>query len=507
MALEIGDVLEGKYRIERVLGRGGMGTVYEGVHTRIHRRVAVKVLKSALAADDEMVKRFEREALAASSVRSPHVVEVFDVGQLPSGERFMILEFLDGESLSERLKRLGTMAPAQIFPIVMQMLNGLEAAHAAGIVHRDLKPANIFIAKTPAGEVVKVLDFGVSKFSAIAGDGFTQTGALVGTPHYMAPEQTKGARHAGHASDVYSAGAIVFRALTGRPPFLAETIHELIAKLISTPAPKIAEVAPAVAASAAAVVDRALLQDPAARYAGAADMRSAIASWLTAASPASLTGVAAPSFDDDAPTIATPSSAALRIAGMNPAVSADGPSTGAAAATPAGGQDTSPSSGTPAPVVSPSWASVPNDPATLLTPSPATLDSGIDDASRRPRLGMILGGAVAFLLVGAVAAVMVMGGETSAPTTASDTPSSPPPEEPDKRDAPDATATGDGLAEGGAAPVAEVTGAASESAAPKTAPPKPATIPKPKAVPVAPRPRPQPATPPPSTGRDFREDI
>ena len=214
MALDVGHVLEGKYRIERVLGRGGMGTVYEGVHTRIHRRVAIKVLKATLAADDDMVKRFEREALAASSVRSNHVVEVFDVGQLPDGERYMILEFLDGESLSARLKRLGTMAPNQIFPLATEALEGLQAAHDAGIVHRDLKPANIFIAKAESGgELVKVLDFGVSKFSALDGEAMTQTGAVVGTPHYMAPEQTKGARHAGVASDIYAMGAILFLSL------------------------------------------------------------------------------------------------------------------------------------------------------------------------------------------------------------------------------------------------------------------------------------------------------
>ena len=259
MALDVGQVLEGKYRIERVLGRGGMGTVYEGVHTRIHRRVAIKVLKASLAADDDMVKRFEREALAASSVRSNHVVEVYDVGQLADGERYMILEFLDGESLSARLKRLGTMAPNQIFPLVIEALEGLQAAHDAGIVHRDLKPANIFIAKVEgAGELVKVLDFGVSKFSALGGEAMTQTGAVVGTPHYMAPEQTKGARHAGPLSDIYAMGAILFRALTGRPPFVAETIHELIAKLITTSAPKVATVAPSVHEAAAMLVEHEL---------------------------------------------------------------------------------------------------------------------------------------------------------------------------------------------------------------------------------------------------------
>ncbi|MBW2459922.1 MAG: serine/threonine protein kinase, partial [Deltaproteobacteria bacterium] len=172
MALEIGTVIDGKYEIVGVLGQGGMGTVYEGRHQKIHRQVAIKVLKASVAGDEDIVRRFAREAQAAAQIGSSHIVEVYDVGELPSGEHYQILEYLDGESLSQRLKRVRTMAPAEVLPLVIQLLVGLSAAHQAGIVHRDLKPGNIYLARTKdgGGEMVKILDFGISKFHYVDGD-------------------------------------------------------------------------------------------------------------------------------------------------------------------------------------------------------------------------------------------------------------------------------------------------------------------------------------------------
>ena len=478
MALDVGDVLEGKYRIERVLGRGGMGTVYEGVHTRIHRRVAIKVLKGALAANDEMVKRFEREALAASTVKSNHVVEVFDVGQMPDGERYMILEYLDGESLSARLKRLKTMAPNQIFPLAVEMLEGLDAAHAAGIVHRDLKPANIFIAKDDSGsECVKVLDFGVSKFADLT-DTVTQTGAVVGTPFYMAPEQTRGARNAGVRSDIYAVGAILFRALTGRPPFVAETIHELIAKLISTTPPKVTDVAPTVDPAASAIVDRALEQDPKARYQSAREMIEALVAWHGRPSASVAGAIAAPAADE-APTVATPASSLHRL-------------------------DSATSLGTPPPAVAGS--------ADQLTPSPATLDSQATPS--RPRFRLWVGAALAALVAAGIAVVTFTGRAPDAAEPAAG--ASPVDDQPDPSPAADeqedsVQTPSEAEVHDDAKPPDETPNAPEPNdakAAPTTSAAASPAIPRPR-----PRPRPEttpkPAPPPPpeNDGRDFREDI
>src|SRR5262245_4041515 len=147
MALSTGDVIEGKYRIVRLLGEGGMGAVYEGENVRIHRRVAIKVLHAGVAENADAVQRFEREAQAAGRIGSEHIVEVLDLGNLPSGDRFMVMEFLDGEPLSNRIRNRGKLTPRELYPLARQILQGLAAAHGAGIVHRDLKPDNVYLVK------------------------------------------------------------------------------------------------------------------------------------------------------------------------------------------------------------------------------------------------------------------------------------------------------------------------------------------------------------------------
>jgi eukaryotic-like serine/threonine-protein kinase len=283
MGLRIGDEVDGKFRIVGRLGEGGMGTVYEAVHSRIHRRVAIKVLKESLADEASMVQRFQREAQAAGRIGSPHIAEVHDVGRLSTGEHYMILEYLDGESLSERIRRVGRMTPDELFPLLVQLLDGLEAAHQADIVHRDLKPANVFLVGDRKGydTFVKVLDFGVSKFRELGdGEGFTQTGTIVGTPHYMAPELTKGARHADCRSDVYATGAVAYRALAGRPPYRGDTIHELLTRLITEPPDPLRDIVPDIDPEAAALVHRALVRDPSARWSTAQAFAEAVRVWL-----------------------------------------------------------------------------------------------------------------------------------------------------------------------------------------------------------------------------------
>jgi len=186
MSLEPGQTIEGKYRIKGLIGEGGMGAVYEGENTRIQRRVAIKVLHPSYTQNEDVMARFQREAQAAGRIGNDHILEVLDLGSLPDGSHFMVLEFLDGEPLSARIQRVGRMQPHEVAPLARQMLKGLAAAHAAGIVHRDLKPDNIFILKEKAGtpDFVKIIDFGISKFQPLSGDGMkmTRTGAVMGTP-------------------------------------------------------------------------------------------------------------------------------------------------------------------------------------------------------------------------------------------------------------------------------------------------------------------------------------
>src|SRR5687767_9320376 len=163
MSLSTGDIIDGKYRIIRLLGEGGMGAVYEGENTRIHRRVAIKILHSNVAEQQEAVQRFEREAQAAGRIGSDHIVEVLDLGTLPNGDRYLVMEYLEGDSLSTRIKARGRVTPQELCPVAFQLLEGLAAAHGAGIIHRDLKPDNVYLLKSRSGQdFVKLLDFGIS---------------------------------------------------------------------------------------------------------------------------------------------------------------------------------------------------------------------------------------------------------------------------------------------------------------------------------------------------------
>ena len=214
MALNTGEIIEGKYRIIRLLGEGGMGAVYEGENTLIPRRVAIKVLHAGVAENKVTVQRFEREAQAAGRIGSEHIVEVLDLGTLESGDRFMVMEFMDGDSLAERLENVGKISAEDLCPLAEQMLDGLQAAHNAEIIHRDLKPDNVFLLKSRGGttDFVKLLDFGISKFNAMSNEeGFsmTKTGVMMGTPYYMSPEQAKGSKAMNHRADLYSIGVIL----------------------------------------------------------------------------------------------------------------------------------------------------------------------------------------------------------------------------------------------------------------------------------------------------------
>jgi serine/threonine-protein kinase len=282
--LNPGEIIDGKYRIVRLIGEGGMGAVYEGENTRIHRRVAIKVLLASVAEQGEAVARFEREAQAAGRIGSEHIVEVLDLGTLPNGDRYLVMEFLDGEGLGGRIKNRGRLSPQELAPIAVQLLEGLAAAHGAGIIHRDLKPDNVFLLRSRGGKAdfVKLLDFGISKFSQLSGDsGFsmTRTGAVMGTPYYMAPEQAKGARNLDHRVDIYAVGVIFYEALTGQVPFNADTFNELLFKIVLEEARPLVQVDPSIDPGFAAIVAKAMAREPVHRFQNASEMQQALASW------------------------------------------------------------------------------------------------------------------------------------------------------------------------------------------------------------------------------------
>ncbi|NUP07876.1 MAG: protein kinase [Polyangiaceae bacterium] len=283
MNLQPGQILADKYRIVRQIGQGGMGSVYEGENIRIHRRVAIKTLHAQVAGKSDVLQRFEREAQAAGRIGSEHIVEVLDMGDLQDGSRFMVMEFLDGTTLGDRIVKQGRIAPRDLVSVMSQMLDGLNAAHQAGIIHRDLKPANVFLLSSRGGrpDFVKILDFGVSKFNVLNSDemSMTRTGAVMGTPYYMSPEQAKGARTIDARSDLYSVGVIIYEAVTGQVPFNAETFNELIFKIALESPPPPEQFVPNLDQAFGVLMRRAMARDPNERYQTAADLKEAMLAW------------------------------------------------------------------------------------------------------------------------------------------------------------------------------------------------------------------------------------
>jgi serine/threonine protein kinase len=241
------------FELRSVLGQGGMGVVYVAEHPVIGRKVAIKVLHAELARDQRLVKRFINEARAANAIRHDHIVEILDVGTLEDGLPYLVMELLEGETLSARLRREGRLPPEQAVELALQVASALAATHAAGIVHRDLKPDNLFLAADPTGQSrVKVLDFGVAKLRGdlVGGSDHTNSGALLGTPRYMSPEQCLGRTgEVDHRADVYSLGAILFELVCGQPPFTGQGFGEVLMMQMSTPPPNPRALNPAISPS------------------------------------------------------------------------------------------------------------------------------------------------------------------------------------------------------------------------------------------------------------------
>ncbi|HEX3758160.1 MAG TPA: protein kinase [Kofleriaceae bacterium] len=270
----------GSYRVVDEIGRGGMGAVYLAEHALLGRQAAIKVLLREMSHRPDLVTRFFNEARAATAVKHPGIVEIYDFGYAADGSAYIVMEFLQGESLASRLRRTGPFLESRAAALCRQVAGGLGAAHAKGIVHRDLKPDNIFVvpdADIAEGERPKILDFGIAKLASeqSAGQSMTRTGMVMGTPAYMAPEQCKGAGQVDARSDLYALGCILYEMVSGRPPFVAEGAGEVMALHIFSAPPPPRAFAP-VSAALEQVILRALAKDPDHRFRSAEEMAAAL---------------------------------------------------------------------------------------------------------------------------------------------------------------------------------------------------------------------------------------
>ncbi|HEY4106320.1 MAG TPA: protein kinase [Polyangiaceae bacterium] len=283
-----GDVIGGKYRIVRLIGDGGMGTVYEAHHEFLDTQVALKFLHSELAKRPGLGSRFLQEARVSARIRSVHVTHVTDVDQTPDGSPYFVMELLHGESLQAALDRHKKLPPEQAIDFALQILAGLESAHHLGVVHRDLKPDNVFVVPATGGPLLKLIDFGIAKLRAATEyqKGLTRAGVVMGTPEYMAPEQLFAANDVDHRADLYSLGVILFEMLTGKRPADGDDVETIVAQVVSNNVKRLRDLEPNLPPGLIAVVDRALTADREQRFATALEMRLALAHFAGALSQA-----------------------------------------------------------------------------------------------------------------------------------------------------------------------------------------------------------------------------
>jgi eukaryotic-like serine/threonine-protein kinase len=280
-SLPDGTVIAGKLRVVRTLGMGGMGAVYEVEHEFTKHRRALKLLHPEMLAHPIVVGRFLREASAAGHIGNPHIVETFDAGTLESGEPYIVMEMLKGETLATRLERQRKLALGELAEIVQQACDGVQAAHAAGIVHRDLKPENLFLIERDGKPFVKILDFGISKFDAsLTGAGSTtKEGSALGTPYYMSPEQVNGDKDIDARTDVYALGVILYECSTGKRPFVADALPKL-SVLIHEGKPKpLTDRRPDLPPAFADVVHKAMAKERSDRFQTARELGEALGSF------------------------------------------------------------------------------------------------------------------------------------------------------------------------------------------------------------------------------------
>lgn len=278
-----GTVVAERYRVERLLGQGAMGSVWAGRHLSLDQLVAIKFLHPRLAGSREALRRFDTEAKAAARVRSRHAVTVHDHGVTADGQPYIVMECLEGESLGQAIERRGRLPLEEVAEIVSQAAKALDEAHAAGIVHRDLKPDNILLARDPEagrlGYTVKLVDFGIAKLvhdDAATGAAATQAGAVLGTPHFMSPEALTSSAPVTAASDVWSLGACAFAAVCGRVPFEGDAIGDVVLKVCAAPMPVPSASAPRVPRAFDAWFARSCAREPKQRFASAGELARAL---------------------------------------------------------------------------------------------------------------------------------------------------------------------------------------------------------------------------------------
>lgn len=271
----VGDVIAGKYRIVRRIGAGGMGVVYEAIHLRLRQRLAIKMLRPDVAAEDLVLARFEREAWVTAQLRSMHTARVIDVDRMSAGLPYIVLEYLEGRDLDAELVECGPLPVEDAVDVVMQVAEAMAEAHDLGIVHRDIKPSNLFVCRSEGRRVMKIVDFGISHVQK-DGQRLTTDDSYVGTPHYAAPEQLHEPTCTDARSDVWSLGIVLYELLVGRPPFEGPAV-QVIARVMVDPIPWPGAARTDVPRDLALVILRALRRDPAERFQTMRELSAALA--------------------------------------------------------------------------------------------------------------------------------------------------------------------------------------------------------------------------------------
>ncbi len=308
--LASGTLVAGKFRVTRKLGEGAMGAVYAARHEELGVDVALKVLLPTVAKDPQFVARFLQEARAAARIEGEHIARVTDVGKLDDGVPFMVMDLLEGEDLAQLLERTGALEPGIAIAYMLQALTGLLETHETGIVHRDLKPSNLFVVhRAGRADKIKILDFGISKSGFDKAGNITTTGATMGSPAYMSPEQVRSSKNVDVRADIWSIGVITYELLTGTMPFAGESVGATFAAILETVPPPPHERQGRVPETLSAIVLRCLQRDPAARFQNASELIEAFtpfASKLSVSPAGSLTVAITGPKDGLAETVAAP---------------------------------------------------------------------------------------------------------------------------------------------------------------------------------------------------------
>ena len=283
LSVQPGDVLDGKFRVDRILGEGGMGIVVAATHVALGQRVALKFMLPRALASADNVARFEREARAVVRLRSEHVARVSDVGRLGTGAPYIVMEFLEGQDLDQVLESHGALPIETAVDYVLQACEAIVEAHSLGIIHRDLKPTNLFLTTKMNGKaLIKVLDFGISKSSAADDLSLTSTTQIMGSPNYMSPEQLRSARNVDARTDIWALGAILYELITRQVPFVADSVTQLTAMVVTEPPRPITDLRPDIPPDLAKAIMKCLEKSRDGRFQTVIELAAAIAPFASA---------------------------------------------------------------------------------------------------------------------------------------------------------------------------------------------------------------------------------